>query len=84
MSTRGTREANSSLRSVIGGARGPVGSGEDYGGFDLAGGDGPIFFEEAFFFGGRDDAEAVAFIEMDGPGGVGPGADQDGSGGELL
>jgi len=49
----------------------------------LAGGDGPIFIEEAFFFGG-DDAEAVALVEMDGPGGVGPGADEDGSGGELL
>jgi hypothetical protein len=47
----------------------------------LAGGDGPIFFEEAFFFGGRDEVEAVALVETDGPVGVGPGADEDGSGG---
>ena len=55
--------------------------GEDDGGFDLAEGDGPVFTEEEFFFVGGDEVEAVFLVEVDGPGGGGPGADEDRFGG---
>lgn len=56
--------------------------GEDDGGFDLAEGDGPVFTEEEFFFVGGDEVEAVFFVEVDGPGGGRPGADEDGCSGQ--
>ena len=55
--------------------------GKDDGGFDLAEGDGPVFTEEEFFLVGGDEVEAVFFVEVDGPGGGGPGADEDWFGG---
>lgn len=58
--------------------------GEDDGGFDLAVGDIPVAAEEVGFLGGWDEVEAVALVEADGPAGVGPGADEEGAGGEVA
>ena len=52
--------------------------GEDYGGFDLAERDRPVFSQELFFFLVGNLSEAVFLIEFDRPGCVGPGADEDG------
>jgi hypothetical protein len=57
--------------------------GEDNRGFYLALGDPPVFVEEAVFLFADDDFEAVALIEADGPEGVRPGSDEDGSGGAI-
>ena len=43
---------------------------------DLPAGDAPVAPQQAVLLGGRDQAEAVALVEADRPGGVGPGADQ--------
>jgi hypothetical protein len=49
----------------------------------LALGDRPVGGKEAVFFGARNEGETVALIEANGPDGIGPCADQHGSGGAI-
>src|ERR1700716_3108871 len=56
----------------------PLWIGEDYRGFDLAVGYGPILFEQPVFFVGSYDLKAVSFVETNRPGCIRPRADQDG------
>jgi len=52
---------------------------QDDGSLHLAVGDGPIFFEQAVLFFGRNQAETALFIEPDRPSGGSPCSDQQGT-----